>query len=181
MIVLRGLVRAIDWLAEWTGRVVSWVGVLIMLTMTFEVIMRYVFNNPTKWSYDTTIMMGGVLFILSTAYVLLHKAHVRVDIFYAKFSPFAQATVDLIFTVLYLFGAMYVFTSQGWHFAFWSLKVHEISQFGYWEPTMVPFRFLVAYGFSLLALETLSWFTKNLFFIITRRELMQPAEGGSKP
>jgi hypothetical protein len=45
----------------------------------------------------------------------------------------------------------------------------------------VPFRFLVAYGFSLLALETLSWFTKNLFFIITRRELMQPAEGGSKP
>ena len=157
MIVIKGLVRAIDWLAEWTGRTVSWVAVAIMLTMTFEVTMRFVFDNPTKWSYDTTIMMGGVIFLLSSPYVMLHRGHVRVDIFYAKFAEAKKLIIDLFFMALYLFGAVTVFTMQAWDRAIWSYKVKEISQFGYWEPTMVPFRFLVAFGFSLLALETLAW------------------------
>ncbi|MFH1016399.1 MAG: TRAP transporter small permease subunit [Chloroflexota bacterium] len=180
MIVIKGLVRAIDWLAEWTGRSVSWVAVAIMLTMTFEVTMRFVFDNPTKWSYDSTIMMGGILFILSAPYVLLHRGHVRVDIFYAKFSQTKKLIVDLFFTVLYLFGAVAVFTQQGWNRAIWSYQVKEISQFGYWEPSMVPFRFLVAFGFTLLALETLAWFTKNLYTLTTKRDLIE-VKGEAKP
>jgi len=172
MVILRKFISVIDWLSEWTGRAVSWVAVAIMLTMTFEVTTRYVFNNPTAWSYDTTIMMGGVLFLLSTAYVMLVRGNVRVDIFYARFSLRKQALVDLIFTVLYLFGAMYIFTVQGWERAFWSYSVKEISQFGYWEPTMVPFRFFIAFGFSLLSLQTISWSTKNLYLAITNKNIV---------
>jgi len=179
MVVIKGLLRAIDWLAEWTGRTVSWVAVAIMLTMTFEVFMRFVLDNPTKYSYDTTIMMGGTLFLLSTAYVMLHNANVRVDIFYAKWSAKTKALVDIIFTFLYLFGAIAVFTQQGWIQARLSFLQHEISQWGYWEPSMVPFRFIIAYGFTLLALETLSWFVKNVYLLATGKQLTLRKEGGS--
>lgn len=180
MIVIKGFIRIIDWLAEWTGRTVSWLAVSIMLTMTYEVIMRFLFRAPNKWITDTTIMSGGTLFLLSTAYVMLHNANVRVDIFYAKWSAKTKALVDLLFTFIYLFGAIYVFTQQAWRFAWLSYLQHEISQWGYWEPTLVPFRFAIAYGFSLLALETLSWFIKNLFHSVTGKELSMRAEGGSK-
>jgi TRAP-type mannitol/chloroaromatic compound transport system permease small subunit len=177
VLILRGLIKGIDWLAEWTGLTVRWLAVIIMLTMTLEVIMRYVFNSPTAWSYDTTIMMGGVFFLLSAPYVLLHQGNVRIDIFYAHYSPRMQKIVDLVFTVLFLFPALAIFTQQAWKFAFWSLQVAEISQFGYWEPSMTPFRFFIAIGFSLLSLEAISWFTRQLFALITGRNVAATAQG----
>lgn len=180
MIVIRGLVKSIDWLADRTGKVFSALAVIIAVTMTFEVTMRFVFNRPTAWSYDTTMMMGGVLFLLSAPYVLLHRGHVRVDLFYARYSPRTKKIVDLALTLLLCFTALSVFTQQAWKFAFWSLEVGEISQFGYWMPTMVPFRFTLAFGFSLLTLEAVAWFTRDLFSVITGKELVTSKETGGE-
>jgi len=177
MIIIKSIVKAADWLAEWSGVIIRWLSVIIMLTMTFEVVMRYIFDNPTGWSYDTTIMMGGAFFILSTPYVLLHKGHIRIDLLYSRFSRRTQQIVDLSFTVLFLFTGLAVFTQQAWKFAFWSLQVGEISQFGFWEPTMTPFRFVVATGFTLLSLEVISWFIRELYSAITGQELVSVTEG----
>ena len=179
MIVFKGFVKGIDWLAEWTGLTIRWLAVIIMLTMTFEVTMRYVFNRPTAWSYDTTIMLGGAFFLISAPYVLLHGGHIRIDLFYARYSPRMKKIVDLVFTLLLVFTALAVFTQQAWKFAFWSLEVGEISQFGYWEPTMTPFRFVVAFGFSLLSLEAIAWFIRELFSLITGRSLVPVEERGN--
>lgn len=141
--------------------------------------MRYVFNHPTAWSYDTTIMMGGAFFLLSAPYVLLHQGHIRIDIFYNRFSPRTRKVIDLSLTLLLLFTALTVFTQQAWKFAFWSIAVGEISQFGYWEPTMTPFRFAVAIGFSLLYLEAISWFIRELYSLMTGKNLVAVAEGSS--
>ncbi len=177
MFILRGLVKAADWLAEWTGLTFRWLSVIVMLTMVFEVTMRYLLNSPTAWSYDTTIMMGGAFFILSAPYVLLHRGHIRIDIFYSRYPPRMQKIADIVFTVLFLFTGLAVFTQQAWKFAFWSLQVGEISQFGFWEPSMVPFRFTVAIGFSLLSVEAVSWFIRELFGAITGRTLVPTGRG----
>ena len=116
--------------------------------------------------------------LLSTAYVMLHNANVRVDIFYAKWSAKTKALVDLLFTVLYLFGAITVFTQQAWIYARLSILQHEISQWGYWEPTMIPYRLIIAFGFSLLALQTLSWFVRNVYVLSTGKQLTLHQEGG---
>jgi TRAP-type mannitol/chloroaromatic compound transport system permease small subunit len=172
MTLLRAFTRAADWLAEWTGLTIRWLVIIIMLTMTFEVVMSYVLNSPTAWSYDTTIMMGGVFFLISAPYVLLHQGHIRIDIFYARFPEKMRHIVDIVFTVLLLFTSLGVFTQQAWKYALWSWQVHEISQFGYWEPTMVPFRFVIAIGFSLLSLEAIAWFIRELYSSITGKRLI---------
>ena len=177
MAIVRSVVKAIDWTAEWSGITIRWLSAIIMLTMTFEVVMRYIFDSPTAWSYDTTIMMGGAFFILSTPYVLLHKGHIRIDIFYGRFSQRMRTIVDLCFIVSFLFTGLAVFTHHAWKFAFWSLEVGEISQFGFWEPSMTPFRFVVAIGFTLLSLESVSWFIRELYSAITSRELVSVTEG----
>ncbi|GAI90110.1 unnamed protein product [marine sediment metagenome] len=43
-----GMQKFYTWLAEAAG----WVVVVMMLTVSYDVIMRYVFGAPTKWSLE---------------------------------------------------------------------------------------------------------------------------------
>jgi len=165
------VLRIIDCLVDRIGKVVSVLVVLIILTMTFEVVARYLFNRPTVWSYDITYMMGGVFFLFSASFVLLHRGHVRVDLFYTRFSPRFKSLVDVILTPLLLFTAYGVLTQQAWRFAFRALEVGETSMAGIWGPTTIPLRFLIAVGFSLLALEGVIWFMRELLFLFTGRKI----------
>lgn len=173
MVIVRNLVKGIDWLAEKSGTWSSALIVFIMLTMTFEVTMRYVFNAPTIWSYDVTYMLGGAFFLFPASYVLLHEGHVRVDVFYSKFSRRRKTLVDIILTPLLFFPALGVLVYHGWKFAFWSLEQGEVSMIGIWEPSMIPFRFALALGFSLLTLEAISWYICRAFFLIKGTDFIE--------
>ena len=167
---LIALLKGVDWWIDRTGRVVSWLIVFIMLNMVFEVIARYVFNNPTVWAYDTTYMMSGVLYLFTASYVLLHRGDVRVDLFYARYSARTRRIVDLVLMPILFFTAVGIFTQQAWMFAFRALAMRETVMGGIWEPSMVPFRFVIAIGFSLIAVGGISWFTRDLLFLITGKE-----------
>ena len=181
MVLVRNLIKGIDWLAERTGTWSSVLIVIVMLTMTFEVAMRYIFNAPTIWSYDITYMLGGAFFLFSASYVLLHEGHVRVDVLYAKFSRRRRTLIDIILTPLLFFPALGVFVYHGWKFAFWSLEQGEVSMIGIWEPSMIPFRFTLAIGFSLLMLEAISWYLCRAFYLIKGTAFIEGKElGGGK-
>jgi len=165
------LIKGIDWLADQTGKIFSTLIVFIILTMSFEVVARYVFNNPTLWSYDLTYMLGGVLFLLTTPYVLLHHGDVRVDVFYHSYSPRQKRIVDLVLSPIILFPVLCVFVSQSWDFALRALAMNEKAMGGILEPSMVRFRFAIALGFSLLALEGVAWFIRDLFFVLKGKEI----------
>jgi C4-dicarboxylate transporter, DctQ subunit len=63
--------------------------------MFYEVIMRYVFDNPTSWINETAsiIVVWGILFGLSVA--LRDNHHISVDIFYAMLPKKMQKVVDI--------------------------------------------------------------------------------------
>lgn len=63
--------------------------------MFYEVIMRYVFDNPTTWINETAsiIVVWGILFGLSVA--LRDNHHISVDIFYAILPRKIQKYVDV--------------------------------------------------------------------------------------
>ena len=165
------ILRRLDWFIDQTGKVTSALVVLIMLTMTYEVISRYVFNSPTVWSYDLTYMMGAVFYLYAAPFVLLHHGHVRVDLFYARFSAKVRSILDVTLTPPLFFTALAVLILQSWKFAFRALAQGETSQVGYWEPSTVPLRFALAIGFSLLALEGVVWFLRELIFLATRKQV----------
>lgn len=178
--MLWSLVKGVDWLVVRIGKGAAGFSVLLMLTMTYEVTVRYVFNRPTFWSYDITYMMGGTFFVFLASYALLRDWHVRVDIFYARFSRRVRSILDAVLISLLLFPAVTVIAIQAWKFAFLSLAQGEVSAVGVWEPTVVPFRFAAALGFSLLALEGVAWFIRELFFATTGKDLVTSKEIGGE-
>ena len=99
---LQRLARLLDRFAELTGRLVSWL-TLAMVIITFAVVvLRYVFNSGSIALQESITYLHAVVFMLCAAYTLKHDAHVRVDIFYQRWSPRTRAWVDLLGALLLL-------------------------------------------------------------------------------
>ncbi len=74
------LLRFIDALNEWTGRLVALLLLPSIAVTLFEVVMRYLFNSPTLWVNETVLILFGFYFLLGGGYTLRHGGHVRVDV-----------------------------------------------------------------------------------------------------
>ena len=155
-------VRCIDAFGEWWGRAVAWVVIALVLGATYEVIVRYVFNAPTIWSYDLSYMLYGGHFMLGAGYALLKKAHIRTDVFYAKWSPRRQGWVDAMLYLFFFFPGMIFFFLASWDSALDSLRMWEVSDATPWRPIVWPLKMAVPVTALLVMIQGVSEFLKSL-------------------
>jgi TRAP-type mannitol/chloroaromatic compound transport system permease small subunit len=160
METLKKIVRRIDSISEWSGRIFSWLSLPLVLFMSYDVIMRYLFQAPTKWAYETTWMLYGALFILGGAYGLKHKLHVRVDILYNRWSPQTRAIFDLMVYILIFFPVFYILISHSIIYAYYSWQVWETSYISYWQPPVYPIKTVMVVGFVLFFLQGIAEFLR---------------------
>jgi len=111
------LISAIDQVSEWTGQAVAWL-TLAMVVLTFViVVLRYAFDLGSIALQEVIVFVHATVFLLGAAFTLQRDAHVRVDIFYQRFSPRRQALVE-IWLALLLFAAVCVALMAGYPVAF---------------------------------------------------------------
>lgn len=168
---MRRLVNLIDSISEWTGKGISWIVVILTATLGYEVLMRYFFNAPTQWAYDISYMLGGTFFLVGAAYTFWMKAHVRIDIFYNRFSPRTQALIDVIFMLIFFFPVWIGLFYKLIPFVYLSWKIGERSMESYWRPILYPFKTVMPIGVFLLLLQGISEFIRSLFMLIKEKEL----------
>lgn len=127
----RGTERLVDLSAEIMGRI-GWL--LILYCMSFGVtgvFMRYVLNAPSLW-IGTTIQAAMVLMACTGGvYALKHGMFVKLDLFYANFSPKKKAVCDVI-TAAYTFLFLGVLIWQG------AIEAHHSIMFNQVTPTAIP-------------------------------------------
>ena len=90
------IVRAINDLNQIAGRIVSVLAVVFAAIIIYDVILRYVFNEPTRWAFDVSKQVFGFYFIMLGGTALHYQAHVRVDILTEKLSKRAPRVVALL-------------------------------------------------------------------------------------
>jgi TRAP-type mannitol/chloroaromatic compound transport system permease small subunit len=100
---LRTTIRVLDGISIWSGKLVAWLIIPMVLGLVYEVVARYAFNAPTEWAYDMTYMLYGSFFMLGAAFTLQRKGHIRTDTFYAAWSPRRQGMVDAVCYLLFFF------------------------------------------------------------------------------
>ena len=98
----------IDRLNMAVGRAAAWAALYIVLAQFVVVVLRYVFGIGSIWLSETIIYGHAALIMLAAAWTLYAGGHVRVDVFYADFSPRAKAWVDLAGALLLLLPFMLV-------------------------------------------------------------------------
>jgi len=166
---MRKVLRVIDSISEWTGRTARWLWVLLVLVMTYEVTMRYVFDAPSMWAFETSAFMGTCAYTLAWAYVHKHRAHVRVDVFYTRLSPRGKAIIDVVGTLLLFLPLLILFIGVSVDWAWRAWVVNEKSVETYWYPPIAPVRTVVAIGFCLFAFQAVAQFIRDLYILVRNK------------
>ena len=150
--------KSVNAISEWSGRLVSFLGLALMGTIAIDVFLRYVFSAPTKWSYDITYMLGGTLILMSIPYVLLHKGHVAIDVVRRLLPKRVGLAIDVVLHLLLFFPLIGVLVYSGTDHAVTSIVQRELSNVGFWRPPLYPFRTMIPVAFFLVLLQGLANF-----------------------
>lgn len=120
-------VYAIEGLSLWVGRAFGWCILILTLSVSYEVFVRYVLNSPTVWAFDMMIQMYGALFLMCGAYALAQDTHVRADVIYRLFPVRVQAGLDFVLYFLFFFPGILALAWYGWEIASDSWRYKEVS------------------------------------------------------
>ncbi len=124
---MQTLLSNLDKINDFIGRSVSWLALCMVLMTTLVVILRYGFNLGWIAMQESINYMHSLLFLLGIAYTLQHDAHVRVDIFYRKYSPKTKAIINILGTLFFLFPVALFIAWISWEYVASSWEFHESS------------------------------------------------------
>ena len=65
---MKSLIHAIESMNIWIGRAFGWCILILTLSVSYEVFVRYVLNAPTVWAFDMMVQMYGALFLICLLY-----------------------------------------------------------------------------------------------------------------
>ncbi len=151
------------WLAYAAGSFL----VVMAVTTLYEVVARYAFHSPTRWSMELNIDLMVYFAFLAGAYTQLHGHHVRVDIIFDKLSPRKKAAFD-IFTFLLALTFVAVLVWKGLEMSAFSLESGKRSGYGMEWPEF-PLQIIIPIGSLLLGLQMIIKIVKDIHFVFTQR------------
>jgi TRAP-type mannitol/chloroaromatic compound transport system permease small subunit len=166
MAALDRFLSGIDFICTWAGKLAAFLVIPLMLAVVYEVTSRYGFDRPTIWAFEIERMVGGTLFIMGFSWVLIQKAHVRVDLFYQRMSPRGQAILDAVLYLLLVF-PMWIWVMPRmieWVQTSWA--IHEQSSDSAWRNIIYPFKTVAPVAIFLLLLGLVATFIRDVRTIV---------------
>lgn len=133
------------------GRIFAWLSLGIVLVTFLTVIERYLFGSSEAWQNELIRYMHAALFLGAAGYALKHDSHVRVDIFYLKFSDKGKALVNLLGCIFLLIPFILTLTIYSWSFVSASWAIAEGSrEFNGLGAVYILKSFILLFCFTLL-------------------------------
>ena len=96
--MLTSLIKRIDRLSLFVGESVSYFYLFAAVITVTEVVMRYVFNAPTVWAHELTILLCAFGYLWSSGYVTQRNTHIRITALYDILPARIQLMLDLFAT-----------------------------------------------------------------------------------
>jgi|TARA_B100000745_G_scaffold287206_1_gene223737 TRAP-type mannitol/chloroaromatic compound transport system permease small subunit len=122
-----------------TGKISSWFSLALVLLISTDVLLRYVFNFSTAALYEMEWHLFAIIFLLASPYTLQKNKHVRVDVFYNNFSKRKKNIIDLIGNIIFLIPFSFIIFYTSLPFVEDSYSILESSP----DPGGLPYRFII--------------------------------------
>jgi TRAP-type mannitol/chloroaromatic compound transport system permease small subunit len=150
---LASVASAIDLMIDKVGMVSAWTSFALVIVMATNVLLRYAFSTGSVWSQELEWHLLVPISLLGMSYALRHGEHVRVDIFFSRYSERTKAIADIITAVLSVIVCVIVirlsifYVAQSWNYSEGSAN-----------PGGIPYRYIlkafIPLGFALFALQS---------------------------
>lgn len=144
----------IDRLSRRTGEAVSYVFLISVVVMAWEVGARYLFGAPTIWAHETTVCLTAIGFVFGGVYTLQRREHIRITILYDISPPRLRRFFDLL-CILIVLGYLAVLIYASWIVAARAWRVMETSASAWNQPIPVVLKTALVIGAILMALQAL--------------------------
>jgi TRAP-type mannitol/chloroaromatic compound transport system permease small subunit len=162
---MQRMIDRIELISKYLSNGVSFLFVPMTLIAMYEVVMRYIFDSPTTWAWDINVQFFCAIVVLGGAYTLQQGGHVIMDIIVNKFGRKTRLIINLCVYVVFFF-AILIAIWQVATFAWNSLAILERAS-TIFEPPIYPIKIIILIGVSLLFLQAVALFIRDLMALKT--------------
>ncbi len=144
------------------GKVVSVLLLLMVLNVSYDVMMRYLFHNSSVGMQEMEWHLFSVIFLFGISVALKGEGHVRVDFLYDNFSPRKKAVVNIFGTLFFLIPLALLIFFGSFQYVQDAYITQEISE----DPGGLPFRWLIKgmipLSFGFLLFSAIGYILQNI-------------------
>lgn len=163
--ILETIIIFFEAINEWVGRAVSWLTLILVLLVCYNVTMRRVFDVADAWRGELEWHLFAMIFLFGAGYAFKHGRHVRVDLFYTKYSAKDRAWTNLVGGLFFLIPWCILIIIYAWSFAEGAWTIKESSP----NPDGLPYRFVIKFaisiGIGLLLLQAIASIAESILIL----------------
>ena len=152
----------LDKIIKYLGNFTAVILALLVLLVVYDATARYLFSEGSTALQELEWHLFDVVILFGIAYAMREDAHVRVDIFYASFSPKTKAFINMIASLFFVLPVSLLIIYIGIDFVDLSFTQNEASS----NPGGLEYRFIVKsllpLAFVFLSLQALRDVKTNL-------------------
>lgn len=144
------------------GKSVAWLTAAMAITTTLVVVSRAFFNSGSVAAQESVTYMHALVLMCASAYTLRSDGHVRVDIFYRRYSPVQKAWLDALGTLLLLLPFCAFTIAVSWQYVANAWAIREGSADAGGIPGVFLLKTLIPLNGALLALQAIAEMMRQL-------------------
>ena len=148
--IVRTYVRIVEAVGRRVGRVAMCL-VFVMAAILLWSALSKTFFVPALWTLEMAQFAMVAYYLLGGAYSLQLDSHVRMDLFYSRWSPRTRCWLDcctIVFLLVYLGLLLYGGLSSTQYALEYGERAHSA-----WRPYMAPVKIIACIGIVLMLLQ----------------------------
>jgi len=143
-------------------------GIFVMLgILLYSAVTRSFFNSPQLWTIEMAPFTMAAYYLLGGGWTLKNGAHVRMDLFYERWTLRKRAFMDTL-TAFCLITYLVVLFYGGVSSTEYALKYGQ-KNYSAWGPPMAPIKLIMTFGIFLMLLQAIAIFFRDLATVLGRR------------
>jgi TRAP-type mannitol/chloroaromatic compound transport system permease small subunit len=139
-------------------------GIFVMMGILLWSSISKTFFNPSLWTLEMAQFCMVAYYMLGGAYSIQMGSNVRMDLLYGEWDNHRKAQVDAI-TIIFLIVYLIFMIWGGWESFMYSLSYGGERSSSIWRPYIWPIKLIMLFGLSMMLLQSLSEFFKDILRI----------------
>ena len=153
---MKSIFKLIHRVSEKIGLAASFLTLVMMGIIAYDVIGRYLLGNPTSWAYLMNKQLFGTFILFAGVYTMAKGGHIRIEMFYDRFPPKIKFISRLISLLLFSFFMVCLIWQSAW-MGIESFAVRERAM-GLFRMPLYPLKLLITVVSCLFFLEGIALF-----------------------
>ena len=151
--MINRILNALDTVIEVSGKVSSYLIILLIALVSISVFLRYLFSVGFVWLQDLYIWIHALFILLGIGYTFKKDEHVRIDILYRLLSKKMKKNINVIGYLFFCIPFTYCLTSSSFEYFLRSYLLSENSKETGGLPNIYILKFFIFFLGLIFILE----------------------------